>query len=85
LLRRVIENVNVLSDTKNTLRSENKKLTIKIKTTSITVNISITNMEMISINGHWTYNGKVLSIELTENTVQLLIDLINLHVLQSTL
>lgn len=88
LLRRVIENVNVLSDTKNTLRSENKKLTIKIKTTSITVNISIINMDIStisSINGQWTYNGKVLSIELTENTVQLLIDLIRLHVLQSTL
>ena len=88
LLKRVIEGISILSDSKNTLRSENKKLTIKIKTTSITVNISITSMDIStisSINGQWTYNGKILSIELTENTIQLLIDLIRLHVLQSTL
>ena len=87
LLRRVVEGISMLSDSKNTLRSENKKLTIKIKTTSITVNIAM-NIDisaMPPLNGEWTYSRKILGVELTENTIDSLIKLINLYVLQSPL
>ena len=84
LLKSIVAGINISSDSKNTIQSDNKKLVIKIKAISILVNISISNLDITnvsSINGKWTYNGKILSVELTENTMQLIIDLIAVYVL----
>lgn len=65
-----------LSVPKNTIQTVDKKLSVKITKSIVKVHIPIKLKESISIDGAWSYNGKGLTIELTENTIQAILAMI---------
>lgn len=66
----------VVSKSGDTIQTKNKDLSVKLTKTNIKVSIAIILKNTIVINGIWTYNGKILVVELTEKTIQTILDLL---------
>jgi hypothetical protein len=65
-----------VSKTKDIIQTGDKKMTVKVTASTIKVSIVMTMSGSIEIDGDWTYNGKILTIELTEKTLQTIINLL---------
>jgi hypothetical protein len=62
---------------KNTISNEKKNVFIKLFKTNIQVSISTTLTNTLSINGPWSYNGKLLTVKLDEGTFDVILDMIS--------
>ena len=59
-----------VSKSGNTIQTEDKKLSIKVTKSTIKVSIVMKLDKSVEIDGEWSYNGKLLTVELTEKTLQ---------------
>lgn len=53
----------------NTIQTKDKMLSIKVTKSTIKVTIVMKLSKSIEIDGQWSYNGKALTVELTEKTL----------------
>lgn len=67
---------NMVTTTKNSIINKDKTITIKFTKSTIQVSIACKLNDTLSIGGPWSYNGKVLTILLTEQTLQTILSLI---------
>ena len=65
----------IMSKSRDTLHTTDKKIMVKINKSVIRVSITIELKKSICIDGQWTYNGKTLTMELTEKSLHTIIDL----------
>jgi hypothetical protein len=59
-----------VSKSANTIQTKDKMLSIKVTKSTIKVTIVMKLSKSIDIDGQWSYNGKALTVELTEKTLQ---------------
>jgi hypothetical protein len=77
MLLKLLEGKTVsISKTKNIIQTSDKKISVKVTASTLNVSIIINLSKSVDIDGEWSYNGKILTIELTEKTLQTIIDLI---------
>lgn len=62
--------------TKNRIKNKKKSAAIIFSKSSIQVSINYSMTETLCLNDAWTYNGKVLTVKLTEKTLQTILSLI---------
>lgn len=65
-----------VSKSANTIQTKDKMLSIKVTKSTIKVSIIMKLSKSIEIDGQWSYNGKVLTVELTEKTLHTIMALL---------
>jgi hypothetical protein len=66
-----------LSVSKTTLVTEDKKLSIAMKKTSVKVSVVMSMEKTITCHGKWTYNGKSITISLAPDTLECILGIVN--------
>jgi hypothetical protein len=75
LLSKVLDGQSVVLKTKNIIQTNDKKVSIAISKSTINVSISVKLSESLNIDEEWSYNGKAVTIALTEKTLQTILDI----------
>jgi hypothetical protein len=65
-----------ISKTGDVIQIKDKEISIKVKKSTIKVSITMELTGSIAIDGMWSYNGKVLTIMLTEKTLHTIMKII---------
>lgn len=65
-----------VSKSGNTIQTKDKKLSVKVSKSTIKVSIAMKLTKSVEIDGQWSYNGKALTVELTEKTLQTIMALL---------
>lgn len=78
MLSSVMEHMgNTVTTTKNVIRNKDKTIAIKITKSTIKMSITCKLEDTLNIKEQWSYNGKILTILLTEQTLQTILSLIH--------
>lgn len=77
LLSKLLDGRNVVvSKSGNVIQNQDKTLFVKVTKSTINVTLPIKLTKSISIDGQWAYNNNSLTIELTDKTIQIIIELL---------
>ena len=80
LLKTCVSMVGDCTMAKNIITVKGKHITIKILKTKIKISIDHTISETLSICGEWSYDGKAVTITLTESTLGVVTELIEKNI-----